>query len=215
MNHKKPLKVVELFAGVGGFRVALEAVRDREETPAYDFVWSNQWEPSTKIQHASDIYVARFGPKDHINKHHTRGRCHANDAEPRRETAEIGQGCSCGNDCGDGCSCNACQHDTHESAHTPRSVQPRQPTSIAPEKEHPGGEEEQPTRRETEDPDTSWRIRFLWGGLHWWHIAEPSIHQPLVRISKHAEMTRRLILLRPLYAEIGLGQLPETRQGVC
>ncbi len=30
-------------------------------------VWSNQWEPSTKKQHASDLYVSRFGPEGHAN----------------------------------------------------------------------------------------------------------------------------------------------------
>lgn len=30
-------------------------------------VWSNQWEPATKRQHASEVYEARFGPKGHTN----------------------------------------------------------------------------------------------------------------------------------------------------
>src|SRR5687768_17368605 len=61
MNKK--LRVVELFAGVGGFRIGLQrASKD------YDIVWSNQWEPSTKKQDASDIYVKRFGPKGHSNQ---------------------------------------------------------------------------------------------------------------------------------------------------
>ena len=114
-------------------------------------------------------------PKDNISKHQTRGRCQAYDAERRRETTEPGQGCSCGNDSGDGCSRKAYQNGTQEIAQTPWSMQPRQPTSIAPEKKHPGEEEEQPTRREQENPDTSWRIRLLRGGLHWWHITEPVI----------------------------------------
>jgi len=58
---KRPLKVIELFAGVGGFRLGLKK-------PHYKVVWSNQWEPATKTQHASDIYVARFGAKGHSNK---------------------------------------------------------------------------------------------------------------------------------------------------
>ena len=37
-------RVVELFAGVGGFRLGLGE--------SWDVVWSNQWEPSTKRQHA-------------------------------------------------------------------------------------------------------------------------------------------------------------------
>lgn len=57
----KKLKVIELFAGVGGFRLGLE------NTGHYEIVWSNQWEPSTKMQHASMVYEARFGPKNHNN----------------------------------------------------------------------------------------------------------------------------------------------------
>ena len=55
------LKVVELFAGVGGFRLGLEK-------SAFEVIWSNQWEPSTKKQHASMVYKARFGNKGHSNK---------------------------------------------------------------------------------------------------------------------------------------------------
>jgi DNA (cytosine-5)-methyltransferase 1 len=60
-------KVIELFAGVGGFRVGLNNVtkigRDGKaiEKGDYTFVWSNQWEPATKEQHAFDCYVKRFG----------------------------------------------------------------------------------------------------------------------------------------------------------
>ena len=56
------LQVIELFAGVGGFRLGLE------NTGNYEVVWSNQWEPSTKTQHASMVYAARFGHKNHSNK---------------------------------------------------------------------------------------------------------------------------------------------------
>ncbi|MCG2459230.1 DNA (cytosine-5-)-methyltransferase [Flavobacteriaceae bacterium F89] len=56
------LKVIELFAGVGGFRLGLE------KTGHYEVVWSNQWEPSTKKQHASMVYEARFGPENHSNQ---------------------------------------------------------------------------------------------------------------------------------------------------
>jgi DNA (cytosine-5)-methyltransferase 1 len=56
------LKVCELFAGVGGFRLGLE------KTGGFEVVWSNQWEPSTKVQHASTVYEARFGSKNHSNK---------------------------------------------------------------------------------------------------------------------------------------------------
>ena len=60
MENKK-LEVVELFAGVGGFRLGLEKNN-------YKVVWSNQWEPSTKTQHASLVYEARFGKENHSNR---------------------------------------------------------------------------------------------------------------------------------------------------
>ena len=53
------MKIVELFAGVGGFRLGLEAASDNKTT--YKTAWANQWEPSTKVQHAASIYSARFG----------------------------------------------------------------------------------------------------------------------------------------------------------
>lgn len=70
------IKVVELFAGVGGFRLGLEGwngksassnYKENFESP-YKVVWSNQWEPSTKIQHASAVYENRFGMDNHSNK---------------------------------------------------------------------------------------------------------------------------------------------------
>ena len=51
-------RAIELFAGVGGFRLGLGE--------QWDVVWSNQWEPSTKRQHASDVYVGRFGDAGHV-----------------------------------------------------------------------------------------------------------------------------------------------------
>lgn len=59
---KDKIKVVELFAGVGGFRLGLEAASER-----YEVVWSNQYEPSTKTQHASFVYTMRFGIANHSN----------------------------------------------------------------------------------------------------------------------------------------------------
>ena len=59
----KEIKVVELFAGVGGFRVGLEGASD-----AYKTVWNNQWEPSTQHQDASIVYQARFGKEGHCNQ---------------------------------------------------------------------------------------------------------------------------------------------------
>ncbi|MEX0275747.1 MAG: DNA (cytosine-5-)-methyltransferase [Flavobacteriaceae bacterium] len=58
----EPLRVIELFAGVGGFRLGLEKMGN------YKVVWSNQWEPSTKTQHASMVYEARFGQENHSNQ---------------------------------------------------------------------------------------------------------------------------------------------------
>ena len=58
---KTKIKVAELFAGVGGFRIGLEKNN-------YEVIWSNQWEPSTKTQHASMVYEARFGNENHSNE---------------------------------------------------------------------------------------------------------------------------------------------------
>jgi DNA (cytosine-5)-methyltransferase 1 len=58
----RSMRVIELFAGVGGFRVGLE------RAGGYKVVWSNQWEPGTEVQHASDIYVRNFGFKHHSNE---------------------------------------------------------------------------------------------------------------------------------------------------
>ena len=38
----KTLKVVELFTGIAGFRLGLEKHN-------YKVIWSNQWEPATKV----------------------------------------------------------------------------------------------------------------------------------------------------------------------
>lgn len=62
-------KVVELFAGIGGFRVGLNAVKvvEEEDGPAayedgdFEFVWADQWEPSAKKQWAYDCYKKWFG----------------------------------------------------------------------------------------------------------------------------------------------------------
>lgn len=57
--------VVELFAGVGGFRCGLNKVELKndkvKENGNWKFVWANQWEPSTKTQDAFDCYSKRFG----------------------------------------------------------------------------------------------------------------------------------------------------------
>lgn len=58
------IKVVELFAGVGGFRLGLEETNNR----IFDVNWANQWEPSRKVQHAFDCYTSKFNTGKHINK---------------------------------------------------------------------------------------------------------------------------------------------------
>lgn len=62
-RNDNKIRVVELFAGVGGFRIGLESASD-----AYETVWNNQWEPSTVHQDASLVYRARFGSKGHCNQ---------------------------------------------------------------------------------------------------------------------------------------------------
>ena len=52
--------VAELFAGVGGFRIGLARA-------GWKTTFSNQWEPATKVQHASDVYIAQFGEEGHTN----------------------------------------------------------------------------------------------------------------------------------------------------
>ncbi len=62
-RNDNKIRVVELFAGVGGFRIGLEGASD-----AYETIWNNQWEPSTVHQDASIVYRARFGSKGHCNQ---------------------------------------------------------------------------------------------------------------------------------------------------
>lgn len=61
-NSHNDIRVVELFAGVGGFRVGLERASARFKT-----IWNNQWEPSTRRQDASMVYQQRFGSLGHSN----------------------------------------------------------------------------------------------------------------------------------------------------
>lgn len=57
--------LVELFAGVGGFRCGLNNVELKDdkvvEKGNWKCLWANQWEPATKSQEAYDCYVKRFG----------------------------------------------------------------------------------------------------------------------------------------------------------
>ena len=57
--------LVELFAGVGGFRCGLNHVELKNdkvvEKGNWKCLWANQWEPATKSQEAYDCYIKRFG----------------------------------------------------------------------------------------------------------------------------------------------------------
>ena len=67
MANKKVLRVAELFAGVGGFRLGLDKVKTKNKK-AFETVWSNQFEPGKKIQIANDVYVRQFGRKNHCEE---------------------------------------------------------------------------------------------------------------------------------------------------
>lgn len=60
----KQINVLELFAGVGGFRVGLEKANDQ----LYITKWSNQWEPSRKSQDAFEVYQYHFPESENINE---------------------------------------------------------------------------------------------------------------------------------------------------
>lgn len=59
----RKIRTIELFAGVGGFRLGLDAASSRGVK--YETVWSNQWEPGGGVQHASNIYIRKFGYENH------------------------------------------------------------------------------------------------------------------------------------------------------
>lgn len=61
---KESLNVVELFAGVGGFRLGLE----KANADVFKTVWANQWEPSRKVQHAFECYRHNFEEGIHSNE---------------------------------------------------------------------------------------------------------------------------------------------------
>lgn len=57
MAKTKKIRVVELFAGVGGFRLGFE----RCSKELFRTVWANQWEPGQAGQWAFRCYEAHFG----------------------------------------------------------------------------------------------------------------------------------------------------------
>lgn len=60
--------IVELFAGVGGFRLGMERLNSGWET-----VWFSQWEPGARTQWAHDCYVSHFGDAKDLNGEYTTG----------------------------------------------------------------------------------------------------------------------------------------------
>lgn len=70
------IKVAELFAGVGGFRLGLEGygnpLQPQFDMPAagpFKTIWANQWEPpgTESKQFAARCYVTRFGDGELVN----------------------------------------------------------------------------------------------------------------------------------------------------
>lgn len=57
------MNVLELFAGVGGFRIGLE----NADPDYFKTLWSNQWEPSRKSQDAFEVYNYHFPDSENIN----------------------------------------------------------------------------------------------------------------------------------------------------
>lgn len=56
-TNDKKIKVVELFAGVGGFHIGLDRASRRSKKGKFTTVWASQWEPSSgKNQHAAWVY---------------------------------------------------------------------------------------------------------------------------------------------------------------
>lgn len=72
----KTIRVAELFAGVGGFRLALDGYNDDEHgwhlpsVGKFKTIWANQWEPpgTDSKQFAACCYKARFGEDSVVNE---------------------------------------------------------------------------------------------------------------------------------------------------
>lgn len=60
----KKLNILELFAGVGGFRIGFERSNDQ----MFRTKWSNQWEPSKKSQDAYEVYAYHYPNSININE---------------------------------------------------------------------------------------------------------------------------------------------------
>lgn len=57
------LTVLELFAGVGGFRIGLE----NADKDFFKTLWANQWDPGKKTQEAFEVYDYHFSESENIN----------------------------------------------------------------------------------------------------------------------------------------------------
>ena len=64
MSDSNTIRVLEMFAGVGGFRRGLE----QANPDLFDVVWGNQWEPSRKAQDAFECYSRNFDTGIHSNE---------------------------------------------------------------------------------------------------------------------------------------------------
>lgn len=70
----EPIRIIELFAGVGGFRLGFEGYdKDGFTLPSagnFETVWTNQWEPpgTPTKQFAARCYIARFGEENFLNE---------------------------------------------------------------------------------------------------------------------------------------------------
>jgi len=66
--HERGLRTLELFAGVGGFRVGLQAASAHAKASGFEVVWVNQFEPGRRRQWAAEVYRARWGASDLVNR---------------------------------------------------------------------------------------------------------------------------------------------------
>lgn len=65
-EKRRIIRVAELFAGVGGFRLGLEAASG--DLARFEVIFSNQHEPGKRKQVASEVYAARFGATGHTDR---------------------------------------------------------------------------------------------------------------------------------------------------
>ncbi|TGY59188.1 DNA (cytosine-5-)-methyltransferase [Coriobacteriaceae bacterium] len=77
MSQSQPIRIAELFAGVGGFRLGLEGYNDSQypefslpSSGPFKTVWANQWEPpgTERKQFAWRCYEERFGTGSCVNR---------------------------------------------------------------------------------------------------------------------------------------------------